>query len=79
MRTQMSRRTLLTAGPLTLAACERARGAYFGKCKPPSTQRLVYEIGGEPESLDPHQSLAGTETYVIASMFEGLVTWHPKT
>jgi ABC-type oligopeptide transport system substrate-binding subunit len=75
----VSRRTLLTAGPLAFAACKTAQGAYFGKTEPPSNRRLVYEIGGEPESLDPHQSIAGTETYIIPSMFEGLVTWHPKT
>src|SRR5689334_4204155 len=79
MKSQITRRALLSAGPLALAACETARGAYFGKTAPPSIQRLVYEIGGEPESLDPHQSIAGTETYIIPSLFEGLVTWHPRT
>lgn len=73
------RRTLVTAGPLTLASCVTGHAAYFGKTTPPSRQRLVYEIGGEPESLDPHLSIAGTETYIIPSLFEGLVTWHPRT
>jgi oligopeptide transport system substrate-binding protein len=79
MSARISRGTLLSASPLALGACEAARGAYFGKTTPPPTPKLIYEIGGEPESLDPHQSLAGTETYVIASMFEGLVTWRPRT
>ena len=79
MSGRISRRTLLSAGSLALTACQRARGAYFGQITMPSTKRLVFEIGGEPESLDPHQSVAGTETYVISPTFEGLVALHPET
>src|SRR5262245_48725426 len=51
--TGMKRRTLVTAGPLIVSACGHRDEAYFGKTTPPSEQRLVFEIQGEPETLDP--------------------------
>ena len=52
----ISRRILLGISPLALSSCARA-GAYFGKNALPRAQRLVYEIGGEPETLDPAELL----------------------
>src|SRR5678815_43495 len=78
MKRRISRRTLLTAGPLALAACETANGAYFGKTDPPSSQRLVYLIS-EPGALDPAQVTGGDERFIVAALFEGLTDFHPTT
>jgi oligopeptide transport system substrate-binding protein len=79
MNCQISRRTLLTGGPFTLAACRTAQGAYFGKTDPPSSQRLIYLIGSEPGSLDPGKTTGGYEWVVVPSLFEGLTIEHPAT
>lgn len=79
MKAQISRRTLLTAGPLALAACETANGAYFGKTDPPASQRLVYLIGSEPDSLDPGKTTGGYESFIVPALFEGLTHYHPAT
>src|SRR5262245_13615598 len=79
MNPQISRRTLLTSGPLALAACETARGAYFGKTDPPSSQRLVYLVGGEPDTLDPGKVTGAYESFIIPALFEGLTNFHPTT
>jgi hypothetical protein len=55
----ISRRMLCTSG-LLLAGCRTAASAYFGKIDPPSSQRLVYLIGSEPDSLDPQRPAVGT-------------------
>jgi oligopeptide transport system substrate-binding protein len=68
------RRTLLTAGPMMLAACSRAEEAYFGRTDPPRSQRLVYLLGAEPGTLDPAKSGDLWEAPVIHALFEGLVT-----
>lgn len=73
------RRTLLTAGPLALAGCRAAEGAYFGKTDPPNRQKLVAVLGVEPGSLDPATSGELTEQSVIYALFEGLTTLHPQT
>src|SRR4029453_12804713 len=73
MKRRLSRRALLGVGPTVLASCVR-RDPYFGKPTPPPTQTLVYEIGGEPSSLDPATCLGNTELYVMHALFEGLVS-----
>jgi oligopeptide transport system substrate-binding protein len=78
MKADFARRTLLGLGPLALASCVRS-GEYFGSTKQPRSQRLVYQVGAEPETLDPAKSQAGSENYIIPSLFEGLVTLHPGT
>jgi ABC-type oligopeptide transport system substrate-binding subunit len=75
----MTRRSLLAAGPLALAACGRAEAEYFGRTEPPAAQRLVYLIGAEPATLDPAKSTDLWEGYVVHAMFEGLTTFHPST
>lgn len=73
------RRTFLAAGPLALAACRAAEGAYFGKTDPPKRQRLVAVLGVEPGSLDPATSGELIEQRVVYALFEGLTTLHPST
>jgi oligopeptide transport system substrate-binding protein len=73
----ISRRHVLAA-PLALASC-RKHEPYFGKATPPTRQSLIYEIGGEPTSLDPATSLDGFEFYVMPALFEGLVSRDPDT
>ena len=73
---QRSRRSMLAAAPLALASC--ARGSdYFGKADTPHAQRLVFQLGAEPDTLDPALSQAGSEEFIIPSLFEGLLTLHP--
>src|SRR5690349_22568757 len=72
----MTRRSILAAGPLALAACRRAEAEYFGRTEPPAAQRLVYLIGAEPATLDPAKSTDLWEGYVVHAMFEGLTTFH---
>jgi oligopeptide transport system substrate-binding protein len=74
----IGRRELLGIGSAALASCG-GHGRYFGKSTPPPTQTLVYEIGGEPSSLDPARSLDGFEFYVMPAIFEGLVSRDPDT
>ena len=74
----ISRRQLLTAGPLALAACTQAQG-YFGSTELPNNERLVYLIGAEPATLDPTKSADLWELYIIHALFEGLTTFHPMT
>ena len=76
--TPISRRKLLTAGPMALAACRPAQG-YFGRTAPPDSQRLVYLIGAEPATLDPAKSADLWELYIVHALFEGLTTSHPVT
>ncbi|MEZ4562254.1 MAG: ABC transporter substrate-binding protein [Thermomicrobiales bacterium] len=40
---------------------------------------LVFDLGSEPENLDPHQMLAYTTSLVVYQMFEGLVRFAPGT
>ena len=78
MNPRPSRRSLLAAAPLALASC--ARGSdYFGKADTPHAQRLVFQLGAEPDTLDPALSQAGSEEFIIPSLFEGLLTLHPTT
>jgi ABC-type oligopeptide transport system substrate-binding subunit len=78
MTGRISRRGVLAAGPLALAACGRAQESYFGKTDPPRTQRLVYLLDAEPRSLDPVQANERQDE-VILSLFEGLTGVHPTT
>ena len=78
MKRPISRRSLLGVAPLALAGCSRS-GDYFGLTEPRRRQRLVYQIGAEPETLDPAHSQSGSENYILPSLFEGLVTLDPRT
>ena len=78
MTRQMSRRSLLAASPLMLASCTSG-DVYFGRAEPPRGQRLVFHIGAEPETLDPVMSQAGSEEFILPSLFEGLITLHPTS
>ena len=78
MNPRISRRTLFAASPLALASCASG-GDYFGRAEPPRAQRLVFQIGAEPETLDPAMSQAGSEEFILPSLFEGLLTLHPST
>lgn len=40
---------------------------------------VVFDLGSEPENLDPHQSLAYTTALLIGQMFEPLVRFAPGT
>ena len=78
MTVRISRRSVLAAGPVVLAACGSAQESYFGKTDPPPAQRLVYLLDNEPRSLDP--VLANDrQDEVILSLFEGLTGVHPST
>jgi oligopeptide transport system substrate-binding protein len=74
----IGRRELLGIGSAVLTSCGGGE-QYFGKATPPPRQTLVYEIGGEPSSLDPATCLGTTESYVMPAIFEGLVSQHPDT
>jgi ABC-type oligopeptide transport system substrate-binding subunit len=74
---RFSRRSML-ATPLALAGCASSSD-YFGKAKTPRFQRLVFQLGAEPDTLDPAMSQAGSEEFILPSLFEGLLTLHPTT
>jgi oligopeptide transport system substrate-binding protein len=78
MNSPISRRELFAASPLALAACA-SRGEYFGRAEPPHEQRLTFQLGAEPDTLDPTMSEAGSEEFILPSLFEGLLTLHPVT
>jgi len=78
MNLRPTRRTMLTAGPLLLASCASGDD-YFGKVDRPRSQRLVFQLGAEPDTLDPALSQAGSEEFILPSLFEGLLTLHPTT
>lgn len=78
MNPRISRRTMFAATPLVLASCARG-GDYFGRVDPPLGQRLVFQIGDEPETLDPAMSQGGSEEFILPSLFEGLLTRDPNT
>ena len=40
---------------------------------------IVFDLGSEPENLDPHQALAYTTALLIGQMMEGLVRFAPGT
>src|SRR6478609_2242238 len=78
MSPRMSRRALIGATSLALTSCA-GRGDYFGTNEPPREQRLVFQIGDEPDTLDPSLSQGGSEEFILPSLFEGLLTLHPHT
>jgi hypothetical protein len=51
--TRIHRRNFLATGSPALAACSAVDGEYFGRTTPPSSQRLIFGNGFEPETLDP--------------------------
>src|SRR5262249_18267257 len=69
----ITRRTWLTAAPLSLVGCGRQE-QYFGKSTPPPTQTLIYEIGAEPSGIDPATSLGASESYIWPALLETLVS-----
>jgi ABC-type oligopeptide transport system substrate-binding subunit len=74
----ISRRAVVTGGPMALGACARAGEKYFGDTRPPRGQRLVTTLDNEPPSLDPALS-SGLIDSLILAMFEGLISLHPVT
>ena len=74
----ISRRGLLGAGPLLLAACGRASGGYFGNTTLPRSRTLVHTLPVEPETLDPALSTGSSEFWVIPALLEGLTQYHPR-
>jgi ABC-type oligopeptide transport system substrate-binding subunit len=61
-----------------MSACAHKDQPYFGKTTPPSDQRLVFEIQGEPETLDPAKTSGGPgEWNILPALFEGLTATHP--
>jgi oligopeptide transport system substrate-binding protein len=74
----INRREFVGLGATSLISCARSEGAYFGDTTPPRTQRLMFGLGGDPESLDPAKSNASWEFYIIPMLFEGLTQFHPE-
>src|SRR5262245_55360203 len=68
----------LTAIALIAPACLTAE-AYFGKLAPPEGQILRYWNAAEPRSIDPHKTAGVPEFNIIASIFEMLTVYDPKT
>src|SRR4051812_12226556 len=75
----MTRRSLLAGAPAVFAACGKGDGEYFGRIELPGSQRLIFHIEAEPETLDPAKSEGGSEEFILPSLFEGLLTLHPHT
>lgn len=65
---------LIGVGFLLLSACYPSAGQLFAQAKV-----LKISIGAEPKDLDPHIVTGVPEHRVLVSLFEGLVTVHPKT
>jgi ABC-type oligopeptide transport system substrate-binding subunit len=78
MNPRPCRRSLLAAGPLALASCASGSN-YFGKTETARSQHLIFQLGAEPETLDPALSEGGSEEFILPSIFEGLLTLHPTT
>src|SRR5215468_2007601 len=78
MNVRIPRRAVLGLGPVTLASCTR-REPYFGKSTPPRSQTLIYELAGEPGTLDPAITVGGTEWDVFPALFEPLLSRHPES
>jgi len=78
MNVRIPRRAVLGLGPVTLASCG-GREPYFGKSTPPRSQTLIYEIPAEPGTLDPANTLGGSEWDVFPALFEPLLSQHPET
>ena len=78
MKTRLPRRAVLGLGSMALASCGR-REPYFGKSTPPPTQTLVYEIAGEPSSLDPATCLGigNCEGHVMPALVRGIAVPRP--
>jgi ABC-type oligopeptide transport system substrate-binding subunit len=75
MTGNMTRRTLLAAGPAALASC--GEGVYFGATTPPGRQQRVYANGNEPDIFDSGTYAGGTEMRIINALFDGLTKFHP--
>jgi ABC-type oligopeptide transport system substrate-binding subunit len=75
---RITRRAMCAAGILS-AGCKVAEGSYFGRNDPPSEQRLIYILNGEPATFDPGKTTGGWEAWIIPAMFEGLTNYHPRT
>ena len=77
MISPITRRQALAA-PLAFTACSR-REPYFGKSTPPRSQTLIYELAGEPGTLDPATSFGGSEWDVFPALYEPLLSQHPES
>ena len=75
----ISRRKVLSAGPLALAACGKHETAYFGKARRSSRQRLVFLNRSEPASLDPALVSTNKEVNITRCLFDGLTRNDPHT
>ena len=78
MNTPISRRGILGGAPLLLAGCGK-KAEYFGNTAAPPGRTLTFALGPEPEGLDPAKYGGGFELYILPSLFEGLIAYHPQT
>ena len=78
MNGRIPRRAVLGLGPMALASCTR-REPYFGTSTPPRSQTLIYELAGEPGTLDPAASFGGSEWDVFPALYEPLLSQHPES
>ena len=77
MRAPISRRGVIAA-PILLVGC-RKRSEYFGNTAAPPRQTLKFALGPEPDGLDPAGFNGGSEQYILPSLFEGLISYDPRT
>jgi oligopeptide transport system substrate-binding protein len=78
MKARISRRNILAA-PLALAGCAAA-SPYFSNTAAPHRQTLTFALGPEPNTMDPAKyDGEESETFILPSLFEGLITYHPQT
>jgi oligopeptide transport system substrate-binding protein len=68
----------LTLLCLTGTACA-PRGEYFGNIEPPAENVFRFNLGPEPEYLDPALSTALYDARLAVLLFEGLTSKDPKT
>jgi oligopeptide transport system substrate-binding protein len=75
----ISRRALVTTGPLTLAGCGIVDKGHFGNSRAPAQQRLVYLNRSEPASIDPAFVTTSKEINITQCLFAGLTQNDPWT
>ena len=70
---------IVVLSSLFVGCTTSASSRYFGRTTPPTDNVLRYITGSEPESLDPQFGTGQPEARIYMALFEGLVTYHPKT
>jgi oligopeptide transport system substrate-binding protein len=75
----ISRRALVTSGPLALAGCGTGGKDHFGRSRVPASQRLVYLNRSEPASLDSVFVTTSKEINITQCLFVGLTENDPLT